>query len=214
MRRAILDLDADRPKRARSDADEAVTALLHEPLATIPKGEHVMLHMDAMDEGTVGGAGRNARRKVLQKVLKATSGTDKVSVVMTTRPDANTVRAVRGAMGVQRIADAGHRSRRRRCAMAAEKKTAAGMSFTGATCALRSTSMPPNRLPSLFQMQTPWQVPRRNAVCSSRSRQHRSRSPKRTSKTSDSSPPSTVSQATRSPLNAAGTCSRRCTGRC
>ena len=100
MRCAILGLDADQLKRARSDADEAVTVLLLEPLKTIPEGEHVVLLMDAMDEGAVGGAGRNAPGEVLQKVMKATSGTNKVSVVMTTRPDVKAVRAVRVAMGV------------------------------------------------------------------------------------------------------------------
>ena len=100
MRCAILGLDADQLKRARSDADEAVTVLLLQPLKAIPEGEHVVLLMDAMDEGAVGGAGRNAPGEVLQKVMKATSGTNKVSVVMTTRPDVNAVRAVRVAMGV------------------------------------------------------------------------------------------------------------------
>ena len=100
MRCAILGLDADQLKRARSDADEAVTVLLLEPLKAIPEGEHVVLLMDAMDEGAVGGAGRNAPGEVLQKVMKATSGTNKVSVVMTTRPDVNAVCAVRVAMGV------------------------------------------------------------------------------------------------------------------
>ena len=102
--------------------------------------------MDAMDEGEVGGAGRNVAGEVLQKLLKWTSQNkhgsddknhsdveddddatksplrDKVSVVITAGPDVNAVQAVRVALGVP---NGDHtRWRLRRCAVAAARAAA------------------------------------------------------------------------------------------
>ena len=98
VRRAILRLDPERLKRAQGDAEEAAKALLHEPVAAIADGEHVVVLMDAMDEGAVGTAGRNVASDVLKKLIKGTSGgDDKLSVIMTVRPNVDAVQAVRVA---------------------------------------------------------------------------------------------------------------------